>query len=133
MYCIGCGITIVWATPWLDSLYGSLGFMGIFNLMSGGGFDKFSIFGLGVTPYINASIITQLLTMDIIPYFKELKEQGYVGRQKINRITRYLGIILAFIQSYVLTVFLLNVKEADMVFKNHSYYECWNIFPTLVR
>ena len=85
MYCIGCGITIVWATPWLDSLYGSLGFMGIFNLMSGGGFDKFSIFGLGVTPYINASIITQLLTMDIIPYFKELKEQGYVGRQKINR------------------------------------------------
>ena len=52
--------------------------MGIFNLMSGGGFDKFSIFGLGVTPYINASIITQLLTMDIIPYFKELKEQGYV-------------------------------------------------------
>ena len=78
MYCIGCGITIVWATPWLDSLYGSLGFMGIFNLMSGGGFDKFSIFGLGVTPYINASIITQLLTMDIIPYFKELKEQGYV-------------------------------------------------------
>ena len=117
MYCIGCGITIVWATPWLDSLYGSLGFMGIFNLMSGGGFDKFSIFGLGVTPYINASIITQLLTMDIIPYFKELKEQGYVGIQKINLITRYLGIILAFIQAYVLTVFLLNVKEVDMVLK----------------
>ena len=55
--------------------------------------------------------------MDIIPYFKELKEQGYVGRQKINRITRYLGILLAFIQSYVLTVFLLNVKDVDMVLK----------------
>ncbi len=117
LYCIGTGITIIWATPWLSTLYGELGFLGIFNLMSGGGFDKFSIFGLGVTPYINASIITQLLTMDIIPYFKELKDQGYVGRQKINRITRYLGILLAFIQSYVLTVFLLGVKEPMMAIK----------------
>lgn len=117
IYCLGTGITIVWATPWLEALYGNLDFLGIFNLMSGGGFDKFSIFGLGVTPYINASIITQLLQMDIIPYFKELKEQGYVGRQKINRITRYLGIILAFIQAYVLTVFLLKVTEVDMVLK----------------
>jgi len=117
LYAIGTGITIVWATGWLSTLYGNLGFLGIFNLMSGGGFDKFSIFGLGVTPYINASIVTQLLTMDIIPYFKDLKEQGYVGRQKINRITRYLGIALAFVQSYVLTVFLLGVKDVSMVLK----------------
>lgn len=117
LYGVGTGITIVWASGWLSTLYGNLGFLGIFNLMSGGGFDKFSIFGLGVTPYINASIVTQLLTMDIIPYFKELKEQGYVGRQKINRITRYLGILLAFVQSYVLTVFLLGVKDVDMVLK----------------
>ena len=117
LYALGCGITIVWATPWLKTLYGGLDFMGVFNLMSGGGFERFSIFGLGVTPYINASIITQLLTMDIIPYFKELKDQGYVGRQKINRITRYLGIFLAFVQSYVLTYFLLQVTEPLMVLK----------------
>ncbi len=117
LYAVGCGLTIVWASGWLSTLYGNLGFLGIFNLMSGGGFDKFSIFGLGVTPYINASIVTQLLTMDIIPYFKDLKEQGYVGRQKINRITRYLGIILAFIQSYVLTVFLLGVKDVGMAMR----------------
>ena len=117
IYCLGTGITIVWATPWLGTLYGQLDFLGVFNLMSGGGFEKFSIFGLGVTPYINASIVTQLLTMDIIPYFKELKEQGYVGMQKINRITRYLGIALAFIQSYVLTVFLLGVTDVAMILK----------------
>ncbi len=117
IYCLGTGITIVWASPWLQTLYGNLGFLGIFNLMSGGGFEQFSIFGLGVSPYISASIVTQLLQMDIIPYFKELKEQGYVGRQKINRITRYLGIILAFVQSYMLTVFLLNVKDVSMVLK----------------
>ena len=117
IYCLGTGITIVWATPWLGTLYGELDFLGVFNLMSGGGFERFSIFGLGVTPYINASIVTQLLTMDIIPYFKELKEQGYVGMQKINRITRYLGIALAFIQAYVLTVFLLGVTDVAMILK----------------
>ena len=117
IYCLGTGITIVWAAPWLSTLYGRLDFLGVFNLMSGGGFDRFAIFGLGVTPYINASIITQLLTMDIIPYFKELKDQGYVGRQKINRITRYLGIALAFIQAYVLTVFLLGVKDVNEIIK----------------
>lgn len=117
IYCLGTGITIVWATPWLGTLYGELDFLGVFNLMSGGGFERFSIFGLGVTPYINASIVTQLLTMDIIPYFKELKEQGYVGMQKINRITRYLGILLAFVQAYVLTVFLLGVTDVAMILK----------------
>lgn len=117
LYCLGTGITIVWAAPWLSTLFGQLDFLGVFNLMSGGGFDKFSIFGLGVTPYINASIVTQLLTMDIIPYFKELKDQGYVGRQKINRITRYLGIALAFVQAYMLTVFMLQVTDTMMVLK----------------
>ena len=117
IYCLGTGVTIVWAAPWLSTLYGRLDFLGVFNLMSGGGFDRFAIFGLGVTPYINASIITQLLTMDIIPYFKELKDQGYVGRQKINRITRYLGIALAFVQAYVLTVFLLGVKDVNEILK----------------
>ena len=117
IYCLGTGITIVWATPWLGTLYGQLDFLGVFNLMSGGGFERFSIFGLGVTPYINASIVTQILTMDIIPYFKELKEQGYVGMQKINRITRYLGIALAFVQTYVLTVFLLGVTDVAIILK----------------
>ena len=103
-FALGINITI----PWANTIYEELGFLEIFNLMSGGGLQSFSIFGLGVSPYITASIITQLLTMDIIPYFKELKEQGYVGRQKINKITRYLGIIIAFIQAYAISVFYLD-------------------------
>ena len=51
-------------------------------------------------PYISASIIVQLLQMDIIPYFSELAKQGGTGRAKLNQITRYLGIALAFIQGY---------------------------------
>lgn len=112
-FALGTNITI----PWASSVYAELGFLEIFNLMSGGGLKSFSIFALGVSPYITASIITQLLQMDIIPYFKELKEQGYVGRQKINKITRYLGIIIAFIQAYVISIFYLNTNNAMLIFK----------------
>lgn len=103
LFCLGTTVTI----PWASKIYQDLHFLEIFNLMSGGGLQNFSIFALGVSPYITASIITQLLQMDIIPYFKELKEQGYVGRQKINKITRYLSIVLAFIQAYALCLFYM--------------------------
>ena len=103
LFCLGTTITI----PWASKIYQDLGFLEIFNLMSGGGLQNFSIFALGVSPYITASIIMQLLQMDIIPYFKELKDQGYVGRQKINKITRYLAIVLAFIQAYALCIFYM--------------------------
>ena len=112
LFCLGTTITI----PWASALYQELGFLEIFNLMSGGGLRSFSIFALGVSPYITASIITQLLQMDISPYFKELKEEGYTGRQKINRITRYLGILFAFIQGYILTiVYMKGMTSLDIL------------------
>lgn len=61
----------------------------LYDAISGGALERFSIFSLGVMPYISASIITGILQMDIIPYFTELKEQGATGRQKINQINRY--------------------------------------------
>ena len=76
--------------PGAKAITSDLGFLELLSLMSGGSLKSFSIFALGVAPYISASIITQLLQMDILPYFKELKEQGATGRQKINRINRYL-------------------------------------------
>ncbi len=100
IFCFGSTITV----PWASTVYEELGFLEIFNLMTGGGLKSFSIFALGVTPYITAQIITQLLQMDIIPYFKELKEQGYTGKQKINQITRYLGVLFAFVQGYIFTI-----------------------------
>ena len=113
IFCLGSAITI----PWASRVYDELGFLEIFNIMSGGGLRNFAIFGLGVSPYITASIITQLLQMDIIPYFKDLKEQGYVGRQKINKITRYLGIIIAFIQAYVICVFFMSGSDIFTMLK----------------
>ncbi len=78
-----------------------LGFLEIVNAMSGGAFEKASIFALGVMPYITASIVIQLLSMDIVPYLSELSKQGGVGRNKLNQITRITGIVLAFIQGYL--------------------------------
>ena len=83
-----------------DSLTGNLGFLELLNAMGGGAMEKFSIFALGVMPYITASIIIQLLAMDIVPYLTELSKQGISGRNKMNQITRVVGIILAFIQGY---------------------------------
>lgn len=86
--------------PGTKDLTSNLGFLELINTMGGGALKNFSIFALGVMPYITASIIMQLLQMDIIPYFTELSKQGPTGRQKINQITRYMGIVFAFIEGY---------------------------------
>lgn len=113
IFCIGTTITV----PWASTITKELGFLELLNLMAGGALEQFSIFALGVTPYITASIITQLLQMDIIPYFSELKEQGYVGKQKMNKITRYLGILFAFIQGYVISIAFLGSKDIYVILK----------------
>ena len=81
----------------------NLGFLELINAMGGGALKNFSIFALGVMPYITASIVIQLLQMDIVPYLAELAKQGHAGRVKTNQITRVLGIVLAFIQGYMMS------------------------------
>ena len=82
------------------------------NAITGGSLRRFSIFALGVMPYISATIITSLLQMDIIPYFTELKESGAQGRQKINTINRYLGIGIAFVEGFGMSFALVNNATA---------------------
>lgn len=84
------------------------------NAITGGSLSNFSIFALGVSPYISATIITSLLQMDILPYFSELRDSGAAGRQKINQINRYLGIFIAFIQGFAMSFALVqNVSAMD--------------------
>ena len=111
VFAAGSSITV----PWAERLTEELGFLEIFNLMSGGGLRSFSIFALGVSPYITAQIITQLLQMDVVPYFKELKEEGYTGKQKINKITRYLGILFAFLQGFIFTIVYSGSKDWSVI------------------
>ncbi len=72
------------------------------NLLGGGGLEQFSIFALGVTPYITASIIIQLLSMDVIPPLSELAKSGAKGRKQLDKYTRYLAVIFGFVQSFSL-------------------------------
>ena len=96
------GTTIIVPGIDTDSLgTNKLGFLELMNVMGGGALEQFSIFALGVMPYITASIIVQLLQADVIPYFADLAKQGGTGRAKLNQITRYMGIALAFIQGYI--------------------------------
>ena len=88
--------------PGTEGAISSLGLWELYNAIGGGALKNFSIFALGVMPYISASIITGILQMDIIPYFTELKESGEQGRQKINQINRYLGIAIAFLQGFAM-------------------------------
>lgn len=100
VFAIGTSIKI----PGTNSISGDLGFLELLNAMGGGALKKASIFGLGVMPYISASIIIQIFSMDIIPYFSDLAKEGYSGRKKLNSITRYLGIFIAFIQGLILAI-----------------------------
>ena len=79
------------------------GLLGMFNMFSGGAVTRMAIFALGIMPYISSSIIVQLLT-GVSDYFKNLKEQGEIGRKKITQITRYGTVLLATVQGYGLSV-----------------------------
>lgn len=80
----------------------------LFNVFTGGAFASATIMALGVSPYINASIIMQLLAV-AIPALERLSKEGLEGRKKLNKITRYVGIILAFVQGAGLYITLHNM------------------------
>ena len=92
--------------PGTQSITSNLGFLELINSMGGGALQNFSIFALGVMPYITATILMQLL-QEVIPQLQEWRKQGHVGRQKINQISRYLGILFAFIEGYAFSFMFL--------------------------
>ncbi|MGO1922755.1 MAG: preprotein translocase subunit SecY [Jeotgalicoccus sp.] len=75
------------------------GVLDLMNTFGGGALMNFSILAMGIMPYITASIVTQLLQMDVVPKFAEWARQGEVGRRKLAQFTRYFTIVLAFIQA----------------------------------
>src|SRR6185437_3543801 len=83
------------------------GFLGYFDLFSGGMLRRLTIFALGITPYITASIILQLLTV-VIPTLDKLQKEGELGRRKITQWTRYLTVALAIVQSIGIALALQN-------------------------
>ncbi len=89
--------------------------IGLMNIFGGGALSKFSILAMGIMPYITASIIVQLLQMDVVPKFSEWAKQGEVGRRKLAQFTRYFTIILAFIQAIAMSFGFNRMYEGKLI------------------
>lgn len=96
---IGAAITVP-GVSLNDFSFASNDAFGLMNLLGGGTLQSFSVFALGVSPYITATIITQLLSMDVLPALTELSNQGQYGRKKMEMVNRYLTLMLGAVQAY---------------------------------
>jgi len=113
----------------LAQLFNSQALLGLLDLFSGGGLSTFSIVAMGVNPYINASIIMQLMTV-VSERIKEISKEGELGRRRITRWTRYLTVALAFAQAYGLTVLFQNTNPAILA-PNMDWFQRITIMLTL--
>ena len=100
------------------------GLLGMFNVFSGGAVQRMEIFALGIMPYISSSIIVQLMT-GVSDYFKNLKEQGEIGRKKITQITRYGTVFIAALQGYGVSVGLENA--GNLVLNPGIYFKLMTV------
>ncbi|MEB2285003.1 MAG: preprotein translocase subunit SecY [Polyangiaceae bacterium UTPRO1] len=112
-----CRIGVAIPTPGIDSAAlrmffesAANNFFGLVNLFSGGALERFSIFALGIMPYISASIILQLLTV-VVPYLERLSKEGEVGRRKITQYTRYGTVVLSLVQSLFISIGLEQIQS----------------------
>lgn len=115
LYRIGSNITVPGINAGAISKVAEVGLIPILDTVSGGGLANYSIFALGVSPYITAQIVIQLLQMDIVPRLVEWGKQGEVGRRKTNQVTRYLSLVVAFIQSIGITLGFNALTSAGLV------------------
>ncbi|KRN75326.1 secY protein [Weissella kandleri] len=115
VYRIGAYITVPGINPKALSEVANSGLGSILNMFSGGGLTNYSLFAMGVSPYVTAQIVVQLLQMDIVPRFVEWSKQGEVGRRHLNQVTRYLTIVLAFAQSIGITAGFNQLSQIQLV------------------
>lgn len=111
LYRLGChipipGINATALSEWFAQSRNTL--FGLYDIFAGGAFSRAAVFGLGIMPYISASIIIQLMGA-VVPYFQRLQKEGEEGRKKINQITRYGTVFIASMQALGASVFLENL------------------------
>jgi preprotein translocase subunit SecY len=92
-----------------------LNVFGVLNTFGGGALQNFSILAMGIMPYITASIIVQLLQMDVVPKFTEWSKQGEVGRRKLAQFTRYLTIVLGLVQAVGMSIGFNNMAQGQLI------------------
>ena len=108
-------------TSTITNLISGNDFLTVLNAFSGGGLSHFSILALGISPYITASIVVQMLQM-VIPTFKDWGEQGENGKEKLNRVTRYITIVISMVQA-LLIIFSLGSKPENVLGNSLIQYQ----------
>lgn len=112
---IGTYIPVPGVNPSAFESQTNKGITDLFNTFGGGALKNFSILAMGIMPYITASIVVQLLQMDVVPKFTEWSKQGEVGRKKLTQFTRYFTIILAFIQGFGMSYSFNNMLGGQLI------------------
>lgn len=118
---IGAAITVPGVTL-SDFSFQNNDAFGLMNLLGGGILQQFSVFALGVSPYITASIIVQLLSMDVLPALTDLANQGDYGRKKMEMTNRYLTLMLGAVQAYGVIVTMENQSYITLKESNFWTY-----------
>ncbi len=115
IYRIGCFIPVPGVNADILAMNDELSVFGVLNFFGGGALSNFSILAMGIMPYITASIIIQLLQMDVVPKFAEWAKQGEVGRRKLAQFTRYGTIVLGFIQALGMSYGFNNMANGALI------------------
>lgn len=126
VYRIGCNIIVPGVT--LNDSIGDTDLLSLMNLMGGGALQNFSVFALGVSPYITASIIVELLSKDVLPALTELTKQGQSGRKKIEMTNRILTLVLGAVQGYGIIVTMYNSGAISFV----DELNAWMYIKTII-
>jgi preprotein translocase subunit SecY len=112
---IGSAITVPGVKVEQDIWKDTTSSLSLLNMMGGGALQNFSLLALGVSPYITAQIIVQLLSMDVLPSLTQMTKEGETGRKKLDVVTRMLSVVLAAVQAYGIIVALINSKGISLV------------------
>ena len=106
-------------------------FLGLFNMFTGGALEQLSIFALGIMPYVSASIILQLLTV-VFKSLEELRKEGEAGQRKINQYTRYGTVLLSFVQSLGIALYLESLNNSSTVGRVVHEPDIWFKLMTMI-
>lgn len=93
--------------------------LGFFDTLSGGALKRFSLFAMSISPYITASIVIQLLQMDVVPILSEWAKEGETGKRKLNQLTRYVTLVLAFVQAIAMAIGF-DISMQGVLLESHS-------------
>jgi len=93
--------------------------LGFIDTLSGGALQRFSLFAMSISPYITASIIIQLLQMDVVPILSEWAKEGETGKRKLNQLTRYVTLVLAFVQAITMAIGF-DIAYRGVLLESHS-------------